>query len=118
MNRDYQKFAKADLERGLSHLARGEDLLPEAFQAFWGVYENCLNCLSIAPGKTAHERNLAFERHLHEVGLYQRVLDALFRHTAAHCGNKVKAYADDFGSESDALMPDNTIPWQKNGDNT
>jgi gamma-glutamylcyclotransferase (GGCT)/AIG2-like uncharacterized protein YtfP len=83
MNRDYQKFAKADLERGLAHLARGEDLLPEAFQAFWGVYENCLNCLSIVPGQKAHERNRAFEKHLREGGFYQRVLDALFTHPAA-----------------------------------
>lgn len=83
MNRDYQKFAKADLERGLGHLAHLEELLPEAFQAFWGVYENCLNCLSVAPGQRVHERNLAFEKHLREAGLYQRVLDALFTHSAA-----------------------------------
>jgi len=29
-----------------------------------------------------------------------------------------EAYADDFASESDALMPDNTIPWEKNAEST
>ena len=29
-----------------------------------------------------------------------------------------EAYAGDFGSESATLMPDNTIPWQKNAENT
>ena len=29
-----------------------------------------------------------------------------------------EAYAGDFGSESDALMPENTIPWQKNAEST
>jgi putative transposase len=29
-----------------------------------------------------------------------------------------EAYAGDFASESDVLMPDNTIPWEKNAENT
>jgi len=29
-----------------------------------------------------------------------------------------QAYTGDFGSESATLMPDNTIPWQKNAENT
>jgi len=31
---------------------------------------------------------------------------------------QTEAYAGDFGSEGDALMPDNTIPWEKNAKST
>ncbi len=50
-------------------------------------------------------------------------LKAMYREVAAVGGTytlreRSEAYAGDFGSESDALMPDTTIPWEKNAEST
>ncbi len=63
--------------------------------------------------------NLAFvDKVRSELGFKGRYREVAEVHGMFTLREQSEAYAGDFGSESDALIPDNTIPWQKNAEST
>ncbi|MGH8544663.1 MAG: gamma-glutamylcyclotransferase [Gammaproteobacteria bacterium] len=117
LNREYQKFARENFERGARSLdSNAPEDLREAFRTLWEAYENFLDGMAF-PAETIRKRNVAFETMLHERGLHDhfvgRVLglseaglladlaprichEETFQRTGQRRAHEHKAYASDY----------------------